>query len=202
MEKRKDIDMLRFYGGDIHQKNKEGEYVITNNLVNPKNKEDVLWGDRDAYRTLNALLFDGIENEKERIYKEKRKLNPVFIELIENTLEIYRGIFAVMCRKKGNQLSVSKVKRVDRKASLMAYLKGHTESFVSCTNGEYDDEFASKNNIILLEIESLENTPYVDYQQVITMQEYCNYDEKEVLFPPFLSLNVSEIELTTKDNHM
>lgn len=33
MEKRKDIDMLRFYGGDIHQKNKEGEYVITNNLV-------------------------------------------------------------------------------------------------------------------------------------------------------------------------
>lgn len=51
MEKRKDIDMLRFYGGDIHQKNKEGEYVITNNLVNPKNKEDMLWGDKDAYRT-------------------------------------------------------------------------------------------------------------------------------------------------------
>lgn len=54
MEKRKDIDMLRFYGGDIHQKNKEGEYVITNNLVNPKNKEDMLWGDRDAYRTLTT----------------------------------------------------------------------------------------------------------------------------------------------------
>lgn len=54
MEKRKDIDMLRFYGGDIHQKNKEGEYVITNNLVNPKNKEDMLWGDKDAYRTLNG----------------------------------------------------------------------------------------------------------------------------------------------------
>ena len=67
-------------------------------------------GDKDAYRTLNALLFEGIENEKERIYKEKRKLNPVFIELIENTLDIYRGIFAVMCRKTENQLSVSKVK--------------------------------------------------------------------------------------------
>lgn len=151
---------------------------------------------------MDLLLFEGIENEKERIYKEKRKLNPVFIELIENTLEIYRGIFAVMCRKKGNQLSVSKIKRVDRKASLMAYLKGYTESFVSCTKGEYDDEFAAKNNIILLEIESLENIPYVDYQQVVTMQEYRNYDEKEVLFPPFLSLKVSEIELTTKDNHI
>lgn len=60
----------------------------------------MLWGDRDAYRTLNALLFDGIENEKERIYKEKRKLNPVFIELIENTLEIYRGIFCSNVSKK------------------------------------------------------------------------------------------------------
>lgn len=198
MEKRKDIDMLRFYGGDIHQKNKEGEYVITNNLVNPKNKEDMLWGDRDAYRTLNALLFEGIENEKERIYKEKRKLNPIFIELIENTLEIYRGIFAVMCRKKGNQLSVSKIKRVDRKASLMAYLKGYTESFVSCTKGEYDDEFAAKNNIILLEIESLENTPYVDYQQVVTMKEYRNYGEKEVLFPPFLSLKQMKMMIKLK----
>lgn len=213
MEKRKDIDMLRFYGGDIHQKNKEGEYVITNNLVNPKNKEDVLWGDRDAYRTLNALLFDGIENEKERIYKEKRKLNPVFIELIENTLEIYRGIFAVMCRKKGNQLSVSKVKRVDRKASLMAYLKGHTESFVSCTNGEYDDEFASKNNIILLEIESLENL--VLYQKY-TYEDACRllnwernevplniggykYDKKTKTFPIFINYDKQDnISDTTK----
>ena len=62
MEKRKDIDMLRFYGGDIHQKNKEGEYVITNNLVNPKNKEDVL-----SYRKLSTdecvkelIKFNGV----------------------------------------------------------------------------------------------------------------------------------------------
>lgn len=66
MEKRKDIDMLRFYGGDIHQKNKEGEYVITNNLVNPKNKEDMLWGDRDAYRTLNAGILRVIGDEFKR----------------------------------------------------------------------------------------------------------------------------------------
>lgn len=158
MEKRKDIDMLRFYGGDIHQKNKEGEYVITNNLVNPKNKEDMLWGDKDAYRTLNALLFEGIENEKERIYKEKRKLNPVFIELIENTLDIYRGIFAVMCRKKENQLSVSKVKRVDRKASLMAYLKTKTfpifinydkQDNISDTT-KYEDHFVAENRLIAI----------------------------------------------------
>lgn len=183
MEKRKDIDMLRFYGGDIHQKNKEGEYVITNNLVNPKNKEDVLWGDRDAYRTLNALLFDGIENEKERIYKEKRKLNPVFIELIENTLEIYRGIFAVMCRKKGNQLSVSKVKRVDRKASLMAYLKGHTESFVSCTNGEwviakrFIQYLCYRKNVFFSKVEL--STSYKGYKHIKSGELYVLEDLEE-----------------------
>lgn len=80
MEKRKDIDMLRFYGGDIHQKNKEGEYVITNNLVNPKNKEDVLWGDRDAYRTLNALLCI-----MQHSYHNSRMISGIFyVRLIRN----------------------------------------------------------------------------------------------------------------------
>ena len=63
-------------------------YMSSTSVYNPKHINTV------------EADFDGIENEKERIYKEKRKLNPVFIELIENTLEIYRGIFAVMCRKK------------------------------------------------------------------------------------------------------
>ncbi|CUO95599.1 Uncharacterised protein [Dorea longicatena] len=37
MEKRKDIDMLRFYGGDIHQKNKEakGLTIRMSNTVQP-----------------------------------------------------------------------------------------------------------------------------------------------------------------------
>lgn len=69
MEKRKDIDMLRFYGGDIHQKNKEGEYVITNNLVNPKNKEDMLWGDRDAYRTAVEIEWELETPVREDIYQ-------------------------------------------------------------------------------------------------------------------------------------
>lgn len=66
MEKRKDIDMLRFYGGDIHQKNKEGEYVITNNLVSEL--KFIMW----KYRLFE--WFDIIYSKKnEKIYNMTKK---------------------------------------------------------------------------------------------------------------------------------
>lgn len=37
-----------------------------------------------------------------------------------------------MCQNREEQVG-SRVKRVDRKASLNAYMRGYTESFVSCT---------------------------------------------------------------------
>lgn len=201
MADKRNIDMLRFYGGDIRKRTEDGKFLIMNSLKNPRDQKDLLWGDENAYRTLNALLFDGYENEKERIFQEKRQLNPVFIELLEETLAIYVGVFAVMCQNREEQVG-SRVKRVDRKASLNAYMRGYTESFVSCTKKDYMEEFANKNNVILLEIEALENSPYVDYQQVVTGDEYSNYVEQEVLFPPFLSLSVEETELTKHERYI
>lgn len=81
MEHRAPVDMLRFYGGDIRERTDDGKVVFG------ESSRDTLWGDNEAYRTLNALLFDGYENEKERIFKEKKKLTPVFIERLDETLE-------------------------------------------------------------------------------------------------------------------
>lgn len=92
MADKRNIDMLRFYGGDIRKRTEDGKFLIMNSLKNPRDQKDLLWGDENAYRTLNALLFDGYENEKERIFQEKRQLNPVFIELLEETLAIYVGV--------------------------------------------------------------------------------------------------------------
>lgn len=72
-----------------------------------------------------------------------------------------------MCQNKEKQSVISTVRRVDRKASLSAYTKGYTESFVSCSNGGFGTDFSKKNQIILLEIETSENSPYVDYQQAL-----------------------------------
>ena len=167
MVTKKELDMLRFYGGDIRKRTEEGKLLIINSSENSKDPKDLLWRDKDAYRTLNALLFDGYENEKERIFQEHHQLNPIFIELLEETLAIYTGIFAVMCQNKEKQSVISTVRRVDRKASLSAYTKGYTESFVSCSRGGFESDFSKKNQIILLEIETSENSLYVDYQQAL-----------------------------------
>ena len=67
---KKELDMLRFYGGDIRKRTEEGKLLIINSSENSKDPKDLLWRDKDAYRTLDALLFDGYENEKERIFQE------------------------------------------------------------------------------------------------------------------------------------
>lgn len=92
MQKRKNIDMLRFYGGDVRERTDDGVLIDT--------CKDDLWSDKTAYRTLNALLFDGYENEKERIFKEGNKLNPVFVRRLKDTIKIYTGIFKLMCMEK------------------------------------------------------------------------------------------------------
>lgn len=198
MVTKKELDMLRFYGGDIRKRTEEGKLLIINSSENSKDPKDLLWRDKDAYRTLNALLFDGYENEKERIFQEHHQLNPIFIELLEETLAIYTGIFAVMCQNKEKQSVISTVRRVDRKASLSAYTKGYTESFVSCSRGGFESDFSKKNQIILLEIETSENSLYVDYQQALGA-EYAKWDEQEVLFPPFLPLTMEEMELSKRE---
>ena len=190
MKNRNSVDMLRFYGGDIRERTEKGTVCFG------KAAQDPLWGDQYAYRTLNALLFEGYENEKERIFQEKQKLNPAFIERLEETLEIYTGVFSMMCMQREKNMSSVIVRRVDRQASLNAYRKGYTGSFVACTKGMYDEEFAQKNQVILLEVEISERIPAVDLQQFLSADEYSHYDEQEVLLPPFLPLQIEERQLS------
>lgn len=76
------IAALHLYGGDPIER-----------------KTDPLYGDVNAYRTMNALLFEGINNEKERIWEEGKQLNPAFLERIEDTINLYKNIFSIMCMK-------------------------------------------------------------------------------------------------------
>ena len=49
MRKKNEIDLLRFYGGDIREKTEEGIMIVSGDVM-----ADELWGDAEAYRTLNA----------------------------------------------------------------------------------------------------------------------------------------------------
>ena len=194
MQKRKNIDMRRFYGGDVRERTDDGVLIDT--------CKDDLWSDKTAYRTLNALLFDGYENEKERIFKEGNKLNPVFVRRLKDTIKIYTGIFKLMCMEKQKKVSSFRARRVDRKNSLNAYEKGCTQSFVSCSKGGYGTQFANKNQVILLEVEVSGESPYIDFQQKLTEDEYIYYNEQEILFPPFLPLKIEELALTKGEKKM
>ena len=190
MQKRKNIDMLRFYGGDVRERTDDGVLIDT--------CKDDLWSDKTAYRTLNALLFDGYENEKERIFKEGNKLNPVFVRRLKDTIKIYTGIFKLMCMEKQKKVSSFRARRVDRKNSLNAYEKGCTQSFVSCSKGGYGTQFANKNQVILLEVEVSGESPYIDFQQKLTEDEYIYY----ILFLACYLHDISMVKIPACDSFL
>lgn len=180
-------DALRFYGGDTRERCSNG-YL-------GKKYSDPMYGDEEAYRTLNALLFEGSENEKERIWIENHKLNPQFIRRIDETVNIYMNIFTLMKKSRANDKAMIG-KRVDRASSVIYYEAGFTQSFFSCSKGDYDDTFSKKNNIVLIEVEVTSNVPFVDYENVLAKSEYKYLDEREILLPPFLKIKLEEANLT------
>lgn len=104
--------------------------------------------------------------------------------------------------EKQKKVSSFRARRVDRKNSLNAYEKGCTQSFVSCSKGGYGTQFANKNQVILLEVEVSGESPYIDFQQKLTEDEYIYYNEQEILFPPFLPLKIEELALTKGEKKM
>lgn len=45
-------------------------------------------------------------------------------------------------------------------------------------------------------------SPYIDFQQKLTEDEYIYYNEQEILFPPFLPLKIEELALTKGEKKM
>ncbi|GFH89403.1 hypothetical protein IMSAGC002_00648 [Lachnospiraceae bacterium] len=182
------IDALRLYGGDTRERNSDGGIG--------GNSKDPMYGDKDAYRTLNALLFEGVGNEQERIWVEGHKLNPDFIKRIEETVQIYTDIFTLMKEEKEDFTDSVAGKRIDRASSVMYYENGVTQSFFSSSKRGYDSEFAKKNGIVLIETKIISNVPFIDYEKILTQKEYKNWEEREILLPPFLNIEMEKVSLT------
>lgn len=185
------IDALRLYGGDARERYSDG-------CVGGISK-DIIYGDEDAYRTLNALLFEGCRNEQERIWEEGHKLNPDFIMRIEETVQIYTDIFTLMKEEKGDFTDNVVGKRIERASSVIYYENGFTQSFFSSSKRDYESEFSRKNGIVLLETEITANVPFIDYEKILTRNEYKHWDEREILLPPFLHIEMNKVPLTAAE---
>lgn len=191
MDRFRKIDALRLYGGDARER-------CGNGCVGGISK-DIIYGDEDAYRTLNALLFEGSGNERERIWEEGHKLNPDFITRIEETVQMYTDIFTLMKEEKGDFTDSVVGKRIERASSVIYYENGFTQSFFSSSKRDYESEFAWKNGIVLIETEITANVPFVDYEKILTRNEYKHWDEREILLPPFLHIEMNKVPLTAAE---
>lgn len=178
-----EIDAIRFYEGDTRSRD------INGNLNNMKSTDE-FWGDQKAYRTLNALLFPGLDNEKERIKEEGNKLNPKIVDNIEISIGIYCNIYAAMLKSALKNESVI-TKRVERLQSINNLKEGETVSYTSTSKVEYVGEFADKNGNVFLEFHIPKNFPYIDLEKVLK-EEYEHKDEKEVLLPPFTTIAIND----------
>lgn len=191
---RNKVDALRFYGGDTRERCSNG------NLS--KKSLDAMYGDEKAYQTLNALLFEGSANEEERIWKEGNKLNPEFIRRIDETIQIYMDIFCMMKEMRKNYVETVTLKRVERASSIRYYEAGFTQSFLSCSKNGYDREFSKKNGIVLLEVELAPDIPFIDYECVLKGNEYMNANEREILLPPFLNIEINSTDFKSVETRI
>nr|WP_308742919.1 ADP-ribosyltransferase [uncultured Anaerocolumna sp.] len=188
-----EIDAIRFYEGDTRVRGSNGYLMTTMHTGKFR-------GDQKAYRTLNALLFPGINNEKERIKEDGHNLNQAMVENLETTISIYCNVYAIMLKSASKNKSII-TKRVERFESVKNLMEGETVSFTSTSKSSYDGDFANKNGIVLLEFHIPDKFPYIDLEKILK-KEYKYKSEKEILLPPFTVISIDEGILLNSEKHL
>ena len=147
--------------------------------------------DPEAYRTINAMMFPGIDNEMERIFDNGSKLNADAIYQAEELLERSVALYSVMY-KYGQRMPGDKVGyRVDRaSAAKLAAEEGKTISNFSTSITGY--KRFSKADIALEKIHIKQGTPCADFKEILGSDGYYLSDEAEVLVAPMCPIEVLE----------
>lgn len=166
-----DLKYLRYYEGDV-------------------SGDDPLWSDPKAYVTLNALLFPGLQTEVARV-KEKRRLNPAFLQRPKEVKEILEGIACWFDRKAADHPDLH-VSRVERLADYQVMkTTGLLPSFISTSTGGFLNAYQDKEGLVLMNICIPHGVPCLDFAALMR-EGYEKADEKEILLPPYLSVSFQE----------
>lgn len=157
----------------------------------------------NAYEVMNSLLFPGIENEAVRITNEKRVFFPLLAEHISELLQVYCDIYSAMCKYTyGSVRQGYYLYRKDRILSLKYLKHGRISSFFSASlYDRLDKSFCKKEGILLLEIEAPGCIEHLNVNEVLA--EDSKYpEEKEILFPPFLYLDLEKMKLKEEEKQL
>lgn len=174
-----EIKAIKFYTGDV-------------------SGGDSFYGDGKAYVTLNSLFFEGIATEKMRADEGKR-LNPAVIENIPRLLEFFNSLFSAF--GKSRLARPCKTYRVERMADFeMCRSLGRTISLTSTSLAGFLDEYRDRRGIALMEFNLKEGSHCIDVAEVLDY--YVKAEEREILLPPFLSIDIVEKELTKEESRV
>ena len=155
----------------------------------------------NAYEAINVLLFPGFDNENARMIQENRKLDGVLLDFMPELLNVYENLYRIMCRyavcvEKRDKIYVYRSDRIQTLAQLKA---GQIPSFFSTSvSQKANPYFHKKKGILLLEVEASGEIPHLDINEVLGTKSVFKA-ESEILFPPFLGLELELMELNERE---
>lgn len=156
---------------------------------------DPFWSEPKAYLVFNSLFYDGIETEILRT-KEGKFLNPAVLEDVERLLDFYDNMFSAFYKCRADRDIITY--RVERYIDFLPVInKKHTVSFTSTSMDNFLDAYRDRKGITLIKFSIPENTPCIDMNK--SLDFYIKSDEKEVLLPPFMRLDIKKTELTENE---
>ena len=152
---------------------------------------DPFWGDGKAYVALNALFFPGIETEKNRA-GEGKYLNPAILEDTDRLTELLSDLLSAFNRHKGAVLTTYRVERyadyryIEERKSTVSFTSTSTAGFLS--------SYTDRKEIVLMSFNIFPDVPCLDISSELPY--YAKEEEAEILLPPGLELEISEVELS------
>ncbi len=166
---------LRFYIGDV-------------------SGSDKFYGDPKAYVTINSLFFPGISTEMLRA-AEGKPLNPEIPADMPRLLDFFGNLFSAFGKC---SVGAEETWRVERYSDyLLMADAGSTVSLTSTSKAGFLGSYRDRIGISLIRFSLTEGSPAIDVAGELDF--YAKPEESEVLLPPFMRLELSELPVTERE---
>lgn len=157
--------------------------------------DNVFWDESKAYLVLNSLFYDGICTEKARA-SEGKFLNPAILDDIDRLFDFYDNMFSAFCKCRAeSSVSAYRVERFSDYAFIKQSEK--TVSFTSTSTSGFLKEYRDRKGIALMKFVIPVGMSCISMSEVLDV--YTKSEEAEILLPPFMNLNITEISVNDSE---
>lgn len=167
-----DLDYLRWYTGDVRNRNEAGYLVSNIGNLGDKRSETI-------YKIVNMFLYPEMKNEYERT-----KIDDNYLAEISNINDVLRIYDSLIKLSKYVENYNEKLYRIDRNSTVLLVDKiGYNPSNFSSSKMNSNNTFLAKSNPRLLEL-NIKSAFIVDVGELLK-NEYIKCVEREVIILPF-----------------